>query len=146
MASRGKKPIENDRGTSEEGKRNIVNALDGTKTRENDNTKDNEEEEKEQGKKDKAQKGPCKPKVEITPRVVLNDPTLQAHRDHMRTYAIIFRFMGLWPTEKDLQTWIKYHWKPKGGIDLHLGSKGFLTVVFTNIEDKDRVFEGGAYF
>jgi len=39
-----------------------------------------------------------------------------------------------------------YHWKPKGGIDLHLGSKGFFTVVFSNIEDKDRIFEGGPYF
>jgi len=92
------------------------------------------------------QKGPCKPKAEVTPRVVLNDPSLQAHMDHMRTYVIICKFMGLWPTEKALQAWIKYHWKPKGGIDLHLGSKGFFTMVFTNIEDKDRVFEGGPYF
>ena len=36
--------------------------------------------------------------------------------------------------------------KPKGNIDLHLGSKGFFTMVFTNIEDKDRIFEGGPYF
>lgn len=64
----------------------------------------------------------------------------------MQTYAIISKFMGLWPTEKALQTWIKNHWKPKGSIDLHLGSKGFFTVVFANIEDKDRVFEGGPYF
>jgi len=53
--------------------------------------------------------------------------------------------MGLWPTEKALQTWIKYHWKPKGSIDLHLGSKRFFTVVFTNIEEKERAFEGGPY-
>lgn len=64
----------------------------------------------------------------------------------MRTYAIIFKFMGLWPTKKVLQAWIKYHWKPKGGIFLHLGSKGFFIVVITNIEDKDKVFEGGPYF
>jgi len=54
--------------------------------------------------------------------------------------------MGLWPTEKALQAWIRYHWKPKGSIDLHLGSKGFFIVVFANIEDKDKVFEGGPYF
>lgn len=54
--------------------------------------------------------------------------------------------MGLWPIEKALQAWIKYHWKPKGDIDLHLGLKAFFTVVFTNIEDKDMVFEGGPYF
>lgn len=97
LASRGKKPIENDRGTSEEGKGNIEKELDGTKTRGNDSTKDNEEENKEHRTKDKAQKGPCKPKAKITSKVVLNDPALQAHRDHMGS-------MGLWPTEKVLQT------------------------------------------
>jgi len=79
-------------------------------------------------------------------RVVLNDPALQAHRDHMQTYAIICKFMRLWTIEKALQTWIKYHWKPKGSIELHLGSKGFFTVVFANIEDNDIVFEEGSYF
>eukprot|EP00253_Pinus_taeda_P029313 PITA_29313 len=64
----------------------------------------------------------------------------------MQTYVIICKLMGQWPTQKALQTWIRYHWKPKGSIDLHLGSKGFFTVVFTNIEDKERVFEGGPYF
>ena len=31
-------------------------------------------------------------------------------------------------------------------MELHLGLKGFLTAVFMNLEDKDRVFEGGSYF
>ena len=84
--------------------------------------------------------------MEITLRVVLNDLALQGHREHMGTYAIICKFMGLWSTEKDLQTWIKYHQKPKGSIDLLLGSKGFFTVVFTNIKDKHKIFEGGTQF
>lgn len=29
---------------------------------------------------------------------------------------------------------------------MHLGAKGFFTVVFTNLEDKDRIFDGGPYF
>lgn len=90
--------------------------------------------------------GPCKPNSNIKPRVVLNDPALQVHIDHMETYAVICKFMGIWPTEKALYTWIRNNWKPKGEINLHLGSKGFFTVVFTNLEDKDRVFQGGPYF
>jgi hypothetical protein len=31
-------------------------------------------------------------------------------------------------------------------VELHLGSKGFFTVVFMNLEDRDKVFEGGPYF
>lgn len=91
----------------------------------------------------KSRLGPCKPKISITPRVVLSDPVLQAHREHMVNYVVIWEFMGLWPTEENLHTWIKIHWKPKVEIDFHLGSKGFFTIVFTNPEDKDRVFEGG---
>ncbi len=54
--------------------------------------------------------------------------------------------MQICPTEKALYAWIKNYWKPKGEINLHLGSKGFFTVVFTNLEDKDKVFERGPYF
>jgi len=90
--------------------------------------------------------GPCKPKANIKPWVVLNDHALQGHRDHMMTYAVICKFMGIWPMEKSLYTWITNNWKLKGEITLHLGSKGFFTMVFTNLEDKDKVFEGGPYF
>lgn len=83
MASRRKKPIEYDRGPLDGRKRNSVEEQDGSKSRENNNTRENEEADKEQGIKEKAQKGPCKPKAMITPKVVLNDPPLQAHRDHM---------------------------------------------------------------
>jgi hypothetical protein len=58
----------------------------------------------------------------------------------------ICKFMGLWPTERTLHNWIKYHWKKNGEVELHLGSKGFFIVVFMNLEDRDRVLEGGPYF
>ena len=45
-----------------------------------------------------------------------------------------------------LRNWINYQWKPSGEVELHLGSKGFFTTVFMNLEDRDKVFEGGAYF
>jgi hypothetical protein len=31
-------------------------------------------------------------------------------------------------------------------VELHLGSKGFFTTFFMNLEERDRVFEGGPYF
>ena len=76
VASWGKKPIECVRGPSESGKRNMEEDQDVTKPREDNNTKENEEEDKKQGAQNKAQKGPCKPKAVSTPRVVLNDPAL----------------------------------------------------------------------
>ena len=48
--------------------------------------------------------------------------------------------------EKDLIWWINSHWKPKGGYVLRLGSKGFFTIVFYNLEDKNQIFEGMPHF
>ena len=104
VANRGKKPIEDNIGPSDGRQRKREEEQKGSKSRENNNTKESEEVDKKQGIKDDAQKGPCKPKTTIMPRVVLNDPALQVHRDHMHTYAIICKFMGLLPTEKALQT------------------------------------------
>ena len=143
VVNNSKTPPYSGRGNTMEGGKNREEETESNKEKENDGTKDKEENDKKQGTKDRIQKGPCKPKAEITPRVILNNPELQAHREHMQTYAIICKFMGLWPIEKALETWIRYQSKPKGSIDLYLRSKGFFTVVFANIEDKDRVFEGG---
>jgi hypothetical protein len=91
-------------------------------------------------------RNPCKPKTTMIPKVILEDPQMQLYRDQMKAHALICKFMGLWPTERTLRNWIKYHWKPNGEVELHLGSKGFFTTVFINLEDRDRVFEGGPYF
>ena len=89
--------------------------------------------------------GRCKPKATESLRVIINDPDLQAYRDHMSVHAVICKFMGFWPSEKSLCQWIKRIWKPKGDVQLHLGAKGFFLVVFANLEDKDQIFEGGPY-
>lgn len=64
----------------------------------------------------------------------------------MAEHAMIYKFMGFWTTERALCLWIKQQWKPKVDVRLHLGAKGFFTVVFTNLDDKDRIFDGGPYF
>jgi len=49
---------------------------------------------------------PCKPKFNIKAWGILNDPSLREHKDHMATYVVICKFMGIWPTEKALYTWV----------------------------------------
>lgn len=73
-----------------------------------------EEDSREKRKEGSSQKaaplratGIYKPKSTITLQVVLSDPTLQLHRDHMAEHAIICKFMGIWPTEKALLAWIR---------------------------------------
>ena len=54
--------------------------------------------------------------------------------------------MGIWPTKKALLHHISAKWKPKAHFNMQLGSKGFFTIIFTLLEDKDRVLEGEPYF
>ena len=54
--------------------------------------------------------------------------------------------MGLQPLEKSLVWWINSTWKPKGHFDLQLGSKGFFTFVFFNVEEMNQVMDGKPYF
>lgn len=39
-----------------------------------------------------------------TTKVVLMDLQTQAHRDHMKTNVLIFKFMGIWSNEKLLRS------------------------------------------
>jgi hypothetical protein len=54
-------------------------------------------------------RNPCKPKTTMIPKVVLEDPQTQLYKDQMKTHVLICKFMGLWPTERTLCNWIKYH-------------------------------------
>lgn len=67
-------------------------------------------------------------------------------RSQKKPRFVICKFVGFWPSERDLAKWIQQRWKPKGHIDLKLGEKGFFTVIFSILEDKEIIFEGGPYF
>ena len=78
--------------------------------------------------------------------IIIQDPDVAVYKEYMQEHVIICKFMGIWPSKRALKGWIHAKWNPKGEIDLQLRSKGFFTVVFANLEDRNRVFEGGPYF
>jgi len=88
----------------------------------------------------------CFPRVTNKPRFVIPHNRLEKYRSFMKDYALICKFVGYWPAEKDLLRWIQQRWKPKGHVELKLGAKGFFTVIFSNLEDRGRIFEEGPYF
>jgi hypothetical protein len=90
--------------------------------------------------------GKCIPQTEKTPRYLISSDRVGEHMQFMREHALIGKFLGLWPTERDLNKWIKHWWNPKGEYELQLSSKGFFTIILYNLEDKDRIFENGPYF
>jgi hypothetical protein len=88
----------------------------------------------------------CIPQDPIALRYVIKTTRIEEHMQFMRDHALIGKFLGLWPSENDLSRWIMAWWNPKGDYEIHLNSKGFFTVIFYNLEDKDQIFEGGPYF
>jgi len=87
------------------------------------------------GKSGRREPGQCIPKMAVIPSLALQSENLRKRIQYMKDHALIAKFIGIWPTEKALIGWIQSHWKPKGHYDLQLGSKGFFTIIFFNIED-----------
>jgi hypothetical protein len=90
--------------------------------------------------------GKCIPQATKAQRYVINSMRFVEHTKFMKYHALIINFWGLWPSERDLARWIKTWWSPKGDYDLQLILKGFFTIIFYNLEDKDHIFENGSYF
>jgi hypothetical protein len=90
--------------------------------------------------------GKCIPQAPHAPKYIVNSPRIEEQKQYMRDHALIGKFLGLWPSERDLIKWIQYWWKPKGHYELQLGSKGFFTIILHNLEDRNRIFDGGPYF
>jgi hypothetical protein len=90
--------------------------------------------------------GKCIPQAPQAPKYVVCSPRIEEQKQYMRDNALVGKFLGLWPSERDLVKWIQHWWKPKGHYELQLGSKGFFTIIFHNLEDRNRVFDGGPYF
>ena len=92
--------------------------------------------------------GKCIPQALQAPKYVISTPRIEEHKQYMDDYALVRKFLGLWPSEHELVKWIHQWWKPKGHYDLQLGSKGFFSIILHNLEDKNKncIFDGGPYF
>ena len=88
----------------------------------------------------------CHPKETKITEIIIQEPNIEVYREYMKEHVVICKFMGIWPSKRALKGWIQAKYNPRGAIELQLGSKGFFTVVFALLEDKDRIFEGGPYF
>jgi hypothetical protein len=90
--------------------------------------------------------GKCIPQMDKAPRYLISSTRVGEHTQFMQEHALIGKFLGLWPSERDLNKWIKHWWNPRGDYEVQLSSKGFFTIILYNLEDKDRIFENGPYF
>lgn len=87
-----------------------------------------------------------KPVAAERPKIELPSNWINAPIQYMKDHTLIGKFIGFWSTKKALHGWIATKWKPKGHTTLQLGPKGFFTVVFNCLEDRNKFLDGGPYF
>lgn len=49
----------------------------------------------------------CLPRAQKKPRYVIPNNKLENYRCYMKDHALICKFIGYWPSEKDLTRWIQ---------------------------------------
>ena len=79
----------------------------------------------------------------MIPMIQILSELIQEKIETWKEKALIGKFLGGCPRERNLVWWNQGPWKPKGHYDLQQGEKGFLTIIFFNQEDQDRVLEDG---
>jgi hypothetical protein len=62
--------------------------------------------------------GKCIPQMEKVPRYLISSARVGEHTQFMQEHALIRKFLGLWPSERDLNKWIKHWWNPKGDYEV----------------------------
>jgi hypothetical protein len=82
----------------------------------------------------------------LAPKYIISSPRIEEQKQYMQDYALVDKFIGIWPLKHELIKWIQQWWKPKGHYDLQLGTKGFFTIILHNLEDRNRIFDRGPYF
>jgi hypothetical protein len=90
--------------------------------------------------------GKCIPQASLAPKYIISSPRIEEQKQYMQDYALVDKFLGIWPLKHELIKWIQQWWKPKGHYDLQLGTKGFFTIILHNLEDRNRIFDRGPYF
>jgi len=129
---------------TEEGRRGEIPSYQNAAAGEGQNNSNQAEETKKSGpvlgaRSQAGSRGKCLPCVAEKPRFIIPMNKLGQYTNYMKDHALICKFIGVWPTGKDLTRWIQQKWQPRGHIELTLGAKGFFTVIFSNLQDKESV-------
>ena len=62
--------------------------------------------------------GGCLPKAPTIPAIYIRSEKVRGTIELWKEKALIRKFVGIWPKEKDLVKWISSVWNPKGHYDL----------------------------
>ena len=88
----------------------------------------------------------CLPRAQDPPVLVIPPNLVKEDVSYWSRHALIYKFLGICIPLSTLEAWIHRSWQIEGDMDIMLATNSYFMVIFSNIEDCNRFFEGGPYF
>ncbi|XP_057862719.1 uncharacterized protein LOC131071037 [Cryptomeria japonica] len=88
----------------------------------------------------------CLERSEDRPILIIQPEQVSEDVDYWCNHALICKFLGLHLSLPVLESWARRVWNPEGDMEIILAANNYFLVIFLNLMDRNRAFEGGPYF
>ena len=88
----------------------------------------------------------CLPRAQDRPVLVIPPNLVEEDVSYWSRHALICKFLGIRIPLSTLEAWIQHSWQIEGDMDIMLATNSYFMVIFSNMVDRNRVFEGAPYF
>ena len=88
----------------------------------------------------------CLERSDDRPVLVIQPEIISEDVEYWGKHALICKFLGLRLSLPVLESWVHRIWHPEGDMEILLVANNYFMVIFSNMADRNKVFEGGPYF
>ena len=88
----------------------------------------------------------CLPRAQDHLVLVISPNFVAKDVSYWSKHALICKILGIHIPLSTLEAWIQHTWQIEGDMEIMLAENSYFMVIFSNMADRNRVFEGGPYF
>ena len=88
----------------------------------------------------------CLERSNDRPVLVIQPEQIFEDVEYWGKHALICNFLGLQLSLPVLESWASRIWNLEGDMEILLAANNYFMVIFSNMTDRNKVFEGGPYF
>ena len=88
----------------------------------------------------------CLERSDDQPVLVIQPEQISKDVEYWGKHAFIYNFLGLRISLPMLESWAHQLWNLKGDMEILLAANNYFMVIFSNMTDRNKVFEGGPFF
>ena len=84
----------------------------------------------------------CLERSDDRPVLVIQPEQISKDVEYWGKHALIYKFLGLPLSLPVLESWAHRNWNPEGDMEILLAANNYFMVIFSNMTDRNKVFEG----